>query len=115
MDWLAPVREVIGFVLPFLDSLPFIRALLAIVFVFCLPGFVWSLILFRHIEVIERMALSLGLSIALVTLGLLFMNRLAKIRITGFNSALVIIVLTILPVAIYYLNWFIERRRNKPI
>lgn len=98
MDWLNPVR-----------------ALLAMGLLFCLPGFVWSLVLFRRIEAIEKIALSLGLSIALVTLSLIFMNRLAKIRISGFNSALVIIILTILPIAIYYLNWFIERRRRKPI
>jgi len=64
----------------------------------------------RQINVIERIALSLGLSIAVVTLSILSLNKLVGIRITGFSSTLIIIVITIIPVAFYYLRRLLGRR-----
>ncbi len=112
MDWLTPFRELIGFIFPFLERLPIFRAILGFVLVFFLPGFAWTFIFFRQINVLERVTISFALSIALVTLSLLFINRLIGIRITAFNSALVIIVVTILPAAAYYLNKFIKRGKR---
>jgi len=112
MDWLAPIREVFEFIFPFFERLLIIRAIFGFILVFFLPGFAWTFIFFRRINVIERVALSLALSIVVVTLSLLLMNRLVGIRITGLNSVLVIIVVTILPVAAYYLSRFIKRRRD---
>ena len=112
MDWLSPIKEVFEFVFPFLERLLIIRATLGFILVFFLPGFAWTLIFFRQINVIERVALSLALSMVIVTLSLLFVNGLVGISITGFNSVLVISVVTILPVAVYYLNWFIKRRKG---
>jgi len=112
MDWLFPIRELFEFVFPFLERLPVIRAILGFILVFFLPGFAWTLVFFKQINIIERIALSFGLSIVVVTLGLLLASRLSGIRITGFNSALVIVGLTILPVSIYYLNRLIRRRRG---
>ncbi len=112
MDWLSPIRELFGFVFPFLERLPIIRAILGFILVFFLPGFAWTLVCFRQINIIERVTFSLALSIVVVTLSLLFINRLLGIRITGVNSTLVIIVVTILPVAAYYLNRLIRRRRG---
>lgn len=112
MDWLSPIREVFEFIFPFFERLVIIRAILGFILVFFLPGFAWTLIFFRGINAIERVALSLALSIVVVTLSLLLVDRLVGIRITGFNSVLVIIVVTILPVAAYYLSRFIKRRRD---
>jgi len=112
MDWLSPIREVFEFIFPFFERLLIIRAMLGFILVFFLPGFAWTFIFFRRINVIERVALSLALSIVVVTLSLLLVNGLVGIRITGFNSVLVIIVVTILPVAAYYLIRFIKRRRD---
>lgn len=112
MDWLSPIRELFRFLFPFLEHLPVIRAMLGFVMVFFLPGFTWTLVFFRQINVVERAAFSFGLSIVVVTLSLLSLNRLMGVRITGFNSVLVIIVITILPVVAYYLNRFIRRRRG---
>ncbi len=112
MDWLSPIRELFGFAFPLLERLPVIRAILGFILVFFLPGFAWTLVFFRQINVIERVTLSLALSIVVVTLSLLFMNRLIGLRITGLNSVLVIIVVTILPVLVYYLNRLIRRRRG---
>ena len=108
MDWLSPVRELFEFAFPFLERLPIIRALVGFIFVFFVPGFAWTLVFFRQVNVIERILLSFGLSIAVVTLSLLFLNRLIGVRITGFNSILAIIIVTIIPLAFYYLNKLIR-------
>lgn len=113
MDWLSPIRELFGFIFPFLERLPVVRALLGFILVFFLPGFAWSLVFFRQIRVFERIILSLALSIVVVTLSLIFVDRLTGIRITGFNSVLIIILVTILPIVAYYLNKFIRRRKGK--
>jgi len=109
MDFLSPLRELFEFAFPFLERLPIVRALVGFIFVFFLPGFAWTLVFFRQINIIERIVLSFGLSIAVVTLSLLFLNRVAGIKITGFNSVLVIVAVTIIPVAFYYLNRLIRR------
>ncbi len=113
MDWLSPIRELFGFAFPFLERLPIIRAILGFVLVFFLPGFAWTLVFFRQINVIERLALSLALSIVVVTFSLLLVSRLIGIRITGFNSGLIIVVITILPVVVYYLTRLIRRREEE--
>ena len=115
MDWLTPIRELAGFIFPFLERLPIVRAILGFILVFFLPGFTWTLLFFRQISVIERTALSFGLSIVVVTLSLLFINRLFGIRITGFNSALVILFVTILPAVAYYLKKLFRRRRGSAV
>ncbi len=101
MDWLSPIRAIFDFVLPFLNNVPIIRAILGFILVFFLPGFAWTLVFFKQINIIGRVAFSLALSIVVVTFSLLLANRLFGIKLTGFNSALIIIVITILPVAAY--------------
>ena len=101
MDWLSPIV-----------ALSPIRAILGLILVFFLPGFAWTLVFFRskQINVIERVALSFGLSIAAVTPSIIVFNKLFNIKITGFNSVLIIIVVTIIPIVIYYLNRLIRRQ-----
>jgi len=108
MDWLSPIKQIFEFALPFLDKLPAIRAILGFILVFLLPGFAWTLVFFKNINVIERIALSFGLSIAVVTLSILTLNVLIGVRITGLNSLLIIIIVTIIPVAFYYLKRFVK-------
>ena len=104
MEWLSPIKQIFDFALPFLERVPVIRAFLGIMLVFFLPGFAWTLIFFKQLNVIERVALSLGLSIAVVTLSIMALNLLLDIRITGLNSLLIIAVITIIPVVLYYLK-----------
>ncbi len=99
-------------ILRILEQLPLIRAIVGLVLVLFLPGFAWTLLLFRQINIIERITLSLGLSIVVVTLSILVTNRLMSIQINGLNSALIIIVVTILPLIAYYLNRLIKRHRG---
>lgn len=113
MDLLSPIRELFGFVFPFLERLPVIRAILGFILVFFLPGFAWTLVFFRQIKVIERIPLSFAMSIVVVTLSLIFASRLSGLKITGLNSVVVITVVTIVPVVAYYLNKFTKRRRGK--
>ena len=112
MDLLAVVKDLFGFIFPFFEGLPAIRAILGFILVFFLPGFAWTLVFFSQIKVLQRITLSFALSIVVVTLSLFFANRLGGARITGLNSVLVIIMVTILPVAVYYLNKFIKRKRG---
>lgn len=98
------IRGIFESLLPFLASVPALRAVLGFIIVFFLPGFAWTLVFFKQINVIERAALSLGLSIALVTLSVIVLNKLVGIKINGFNSLFIIFVVTIIPLAIYYLN-----------
>jgi uncharacterized membrane protein len=112
VDWLSPVRGIFEFILPFLDRLLVIRAILGFVLVFVLPGFAWTLVFFngQQINVIERLAISFGLSIALVTLSILALNWLIGIGITGFNDVLIIGALTVVPLVLYFLRRFIGQR-----
>jgi len=112
MDWLSPIRELFGFVFPFLERLPIIRAILGFILVFFLPGFAWTLVFFKQINVIERVTLSFGLSIVVVTLSLLLLDRLIGISITGLNAVLVIVAITVLPVLVYYLNRLVKRKKG---
>ncbi|MFC2044261.1 DUF1616 domain-containing protein [Chloroflexota bacterium] len=109
MDWLSPIRGFVGFGLSLFEGLPFIRAILGFILVFFLPGFAWTLLFFKKINIVERVALSFGLSIALVTLTVFLVNIIG-VRITGFNSGLVIIALIILPLALHFLNRVMRRR-----
>jgi len=112
LDWLSPIRDFAGFVFPLLEHVPVLRAILGFILVLFIPGFAWTLVFFRQIRVLERVVLSFALSMAIVTLSALFVNKLIGARINGFNSVLIIIVVTILPVAIYYLNRLIKGKRT---
>ena len=98
MDWLS--------VLPASGGFGVIRAILGFTLVFFLPGFAWTLVFFsgKQINLLERTALSFGLSIAIVTLSILVLDRLAGVSITGFNAVLAILAATIIPVVTYYLK-----------
>ena len=113
MDWLSPIRQIFEFIFPFLEKLPAIRAILGFIIVFFLPGFAWTLVFFKKINFIERIALSFGLSIALGTLSILALNILLGIRINGLNSLLIIIIITIIPVALYYLKRFLLKKDSR--
>ena len=112
MDWLSPIRGLFELVFPLLASLPVIRAILGFVLVLFLPGFAWTLVFFRgrQLNIVERLALSFGLSIAVVTLSILALNIVVGVRITGLNAVLIIIVITVIPLVFYYLRRIVGRR-----
>lgn len=100
MDWL---NELIGVA----------RGFVGFLLVFLLPGLVWSLVFFKQLAGLERIALSFALSIVLVTLSILLVNRVGGVEINGINSVLIIIVVTILPVIAYYLNRAVRGQRGR--
>jgi uncharacterized membrane protein len=107
---LSQLRE--GF-LSFLNGVPFLRAILGGIIVFFLPGFAWTLVLFKKLNNVERIALSVGLSIAVVTISVLVVNLLFKLRITGTSALVTILVMTVIPLIIYFIRRF--RRRHEDI
>ena len=110
MDWLSPIKELFGFVFPILEQVPVLRAILGFVLVFFLPGFAWTFVFFKQINVVERVTLSVGLSIALIVLSLMSLNVLFGMRINGLNAVLVIAAITILAVGVYYLKRLMIQR-----
>ena len=101
--------QIFNFAVPFLERLPIVRAILGVIFMFFLPGFAWTLVFFKQINIIERIALSFGLSIAIVALSIIVLNVLLGIRINGANALLIIIFLTGVPLAVYYLKRYLGR------
>ena len=61
-----------------------------------------------EIDVIERIALSFGLSIALFLLLIFYLNYLLGIKITFINSTIAILFLTLMPISIFFCQktWF---------
>ena len=97
--------------IPFIEDVPVIRIILGSVFVFFLPGFAWSLVFFqKNITTLERVVLSIGLSIALVTLSILVLNILFHVRINGFNAVITIIVITVIPFVIYFIRRYLTHK-----
>jgi len=113
MEWLSPIEQIVKFVLPFLERLPILRVLLGFILVFLLPGFAWSLVFFKKIKLLERIALSFGLSIVVVILSIFVLNVLFRVSITALNSLLIITVITIVPIFFYYLRKLAKRGNNQ--
>ena len=91
------------------QSLDIPRMVLASVLVFFAPGFAWTLVFFKQIDVMERVVLSLALSIALVTLSILVLNAVFKVGINGLSAVIIIISITVIPLVWYGLRRFLAR------
>ena len=78
-----------------------LKAVFGGIFILFLPGFIWSFIFFfkREIDWVERIGLSIGLSIAIVPLTVFWLNWLFDVRITLLNTSLAVCVLIALPAA----------------
>lgn len=72
-----------------------LRVFFGLVFVLFVPGFAWSYVFFtgKSIDWIERIALSFGLSIALVPLVTFCLHWLLDMRITLLSTSLVVLSL----------------------
>ncbi|MFC1918749.1 DUF1616 domain-containing protein [Chloroflexota bacterium] len=109
MNW---INEIFNFILPAIDNSPIIREISGFILVFLLPGFAWTFVLFKRVNYLERLVLSFGLSIALVTLSILLSNAVFKIQITGLNSFIITLIIIIMPIIIYYINKYFLKRKN---
>jgi uncharacterized membrane protein len=97
------------FIIPLAERLPVLRAIIGFILVFFLPGFVWTLVFFSQVNIIERIALSFGLSIAVLTLGIIVLHVILGISITGFNAVLFIGISIIIALVFYFLKWYLAR------
>jgi uncharacterized membrane protein len=85
-----------------MDFLMALRLIFGTVFVLFLPGLAWSFVFFKkeEIDVIERIAISFGLSIAIVPLSIFWLNYFLGMKITQLNVSLVILALIALALGI---------------
>ena len=104
------LNELLDFAVPFAEQFPALRAVVGFIIVFFLPGFAWTFVFFNKISVIERIVLSMGLSIAIVTLGVLALHVLLGMTITGSTSLITIAAIIVLAVATYFIKRFITKR-----
>jgi len=86
-----------------MEIMEILRIIAGSIFVLFIPGLAWSLVFFGRdeIDVIERIALSFGLSIAIVPLIMFYLNYLLGIRITLINSTVTILLITLIPASLY--------------
>ncbi|WP_214045134.1 DUF1616 domain-containing protein [Methanomethylovorans sp.] len=72
-----------------------VQMLMGSLFVFFLPGLTWTYALFesKEIDLLERIALALGLSLTMVPLSLFYLHNLAGMRIDLTNSVYVVLLL----------------------
>ena len=108
------IEEIIDFTQPLLNELSTIRGVLGGILMLFLPGFAWTLVLFsgRQINIMERFALSVGLSIATITLTILALNKLLGVSITGANSVLTVLIITVIPITWYLFKKIVSKRRG---
>jgi uncharacterized membrane protein len=107
-------NEVLDFAVPFAEQFPALRAIIAFIIVFFLPGFAWSFVFFNRVRIIERIVLSLGLSIAIVTLGILVLHVIFDMKVTGISSLISIAAITVLAAATYFIKRYIMKRMKAP-
>jgi len=99
-----------------MSTLEIIRAILGGIFLLFLPGFAWSYFFFKKREInhIERIGISLGLSIAIVCLSLFLMNKLLGFEINLVNCIVLILILTIFPIPLATLRARYKKSRGFP-
>lgn len=87
-----------------MDLIEVLRIVFGSFFVLFMPGFAWSFVFFvkDEIDAIERIALSFGLSIAIIPLVIFYLNYLLGVKITLINSSIAILFLTLIPATIYF-------------
>jgi uncharacterized membrane protein len=102
--------ELLSSVIPWAERLPTIRAILGFILVFFVPGFAWTFVFFSRLSILERVALSFGISIAVVTLSIIALHLLFGLKISGTNSLLTIIVITVIALVAYLLKRFMTRQ-----
>jgi uncharacterized membrane protein len=101
-----------------MNVLDVLRICVGVVFVLFVPGFFWSYFFFagKEIDWIERVALSLGLSLALVPISIFWLNQLFHVRITVLTVSATIVALVLLAILFLFFRMRIStifRNRNR--
>ena len=89
-----------------MDPLGLVQILVGGVTALFIPGYAWVRFLFykKDIDSIEKFALSVALSIAIVPLTIFYLNKFFGVKINFLNSVLVILILTAIPLLLLYLK-----------
>ena len=97
-----------------MEILEVLRIIFGSVFVLFLPGLVWTFVFFDRdeIDVIERVALSFGLSIALVPLVVFYLNFGFGLKISFVNTSLTILGLIATGIVLYAAKKMRKAKRN---
>ena len=84
-----------------MNGLEALRIFLGAVFVLFVPGLAWSYVFFarKNIDWIERVALSSGLSLALVPISIFWLNWLFQMKITLLSTSATVGGLIVLAMA----------------
>ncbi len=83
-----------------------LKMIFGLMFVLFLPGLVWSYVFFDkgEIEAIERMALSIGMSVAIVPLVVFWVHWIFEIQITLINVTLITSALIGIAIGLVYMK-----------
>ncbi len=87
-----------------MELIEILRIFLGFILVLFLPGFAWTYVFFDkdELNVIERIALSFGISIASVPLVIFLLNKYLGLKINAYLSFITIIVMLIIPIIIIF-------------
>ncbi len=91
-----------------MDAFDVVRIIFGSMFVLFVPGFAWSYVFFNRgkIDWVERVALSFGLSIALVPLVVFWFNWVFHVEISLINTWIIVSGITIVAII-----WLYARKR----
>jgi uncharacterized membrane protein len=84
--------------------LSIIQAIIGLPLVLFIPGYALSYAFFpkkKDLDLMERIALSFGLSFALIPLAVFFLNKFLKIPITVYSSFSIIVAITIIGIIVW--------------
>lgn len=86
-----------------MELLTIIQIIIGSVLALFLPGYAWTRLIFYKTELgrIEILALSLGISIAILPLTIFYLNKFLGISINFTNLVLVALTLTLIPSIIW--------------
>jgi len=88
----------------------YLRATGGFLLIFIIPGLVWTLVIFRKLHIMERIVLSFGLSIAIVTLIVFVPSIAMDVPITATNTLISTAAAIGLALLLYALRKFQESR-----
>ena len=85
-----------------MGALEILRAIFGGIFLLVLPGLSWSFLFFKKREIapIERIGISIGLSIAIVCLCLFLMNKALGFALNLLNCTILVLIVTVFPVIV---------------
>jgi len=81
-----------------------IQAVIGLPLVLFIPGYALSYAFFpkkKDLDLMERIALSFGLSFALIPLAVFFLNKFLKIPITVYSSFSIVVAITLIGIIVW--------------